>query len=75
MIGFFRTLQGGIVVVSAALLAGWAWVASIKSSAVQKERARVEQKSNANANKADAARRAAERLPATRLCDKYARDC
>lgn len=75
MIGFFRTLQGGIVVVSAALLAGWAWVASIKSSAVQQERVRVEKKATENAAKADAARRSVDRIPADRLRDKFCRDC
>lgn len=41
----------------------------------QEVRVEIEKKSNENATKADAARRAAERLPAGRLCDKYARDC
>jgi len=38
-------------------------------------RVQIEKNTDANAKKADAARRDAQRLPANRLCDKYARDC
>jgi hypothetical protein len=42
---------------------------------VEQERAGVIQRGEINARKADSARRDAERLPTSRLCDKYARDC
>ena len=72
---FFRTLTGQLAVVAIAVSAVVGWVASIKSKAVTEERARVEQKSNQNAKKADAARRSADKLPPDRLRDKYCRDC
>jgi hypothetical protein len=51
------------------------WRHDIKESGRQEVQASIYRKSNDNAKKADAARRDAERLPASRLCDKYARDC
>lgn len=39
------------------------------------ERAAVEQRGEINAQKADAARRSVDKLPADRLRDKYCRDC
>jgi hypothetical protein len=72
---FLRSLSGQITVVVVAIGAVFGWVASIKSKAVNEERARVEQKSNENAKKADAARRSASKLPADRLRDKFCRDC
>jgi len=71
---FMRTLTGQASIVGVALLAIWGWVASIKSKAVTEERARVEAKSNQNAQKADAARRSASKLPPDRLRDKHFRD-
>ena len=72
---FLRTLTGQLAVVAIAVSAVVGWVASIKSKAVTEERARVEQQSNKNAKKADAARRSASKLPPDRLRDKYCRDC
>lgn len=72
---FFRTLFGQASVVVVAVAAVWGWIASIKSKAVTEERARVEAKSNQNAQKADAARRSASKLPPDRLRDKFCRDC
>lgn len=64
---------------SAAVVAVVGWDSSRKASWVErgKEQVRVqiEKNTDANAKKADAARRDAERLPASRLCDRYARDC
>jgi Pyruvate/2-oxoacid:ferredoxin oxidoreductase gamma subunit len=74
MFNLIRLAQIGVVAVGC--LGAWAAIKfKYESQGVQKERARVEQKSNANAKKAEAARNSAERLPANRLCDKYARDC
>ncbi len=72
---FLRSLSGQITVVVVAIGAVFGWVASIKSKAVNEERARVEQKSTENAKKADAARRSASKLPPDRLRDKFCRDC
>lgn len=72
---FLRTLTGQIAVMAIAVSAVVGWISAIKSNAVQKERARVEQKSTENANKATAARRSADKLPPDRLRDKFCRDC
>ena len=72
---FFRTLPGQLAVFAFAVSAVVGWVASIKGKAVQEERARVEAKSNQNAQKATAARRSADKLPPDRLRDKYCRVC
>jgi hypothetical protein len=66
-------LQIGVVVVVAVSAA--AWLKIHDSKVVSVERARVEQKSNANAEKANAARRSADKLPPDRLRDKFCRDC
>lgn len=61
---------------AAGLLAAWgAWLWQHDGRVVEKERARVEQKANENAAKANAARRGAEQLPSDRLRDRYCRDC
>lgn len=65
-----------IGLIAAGCFTAWAAVKfSYESKGAQKERARVEKKSNENAAKADAARRSVERLPPDRLRDKYCRDC
>ena len=51
------------------------WRSDIKESGRQEVRVKIEKNSNENANKAEAARRSADKLPASRLCDKYSRDC
>jgi acetolactate synthase small subunit len=65
--------------ITAALVMTITWDRSRISSAVNRgvleERARVIEKGADNARKADAARSAADRLPADRLRDKYCRDC
>lgn len=75
MITWLRSMQGVVVTLAAAGLAGWGWVASIKSSAVKEERVRVERKAINNARKAETARRTADKLPPDRLRDKFCRDC
>jgi len=66
-------------IASTAIVAVLGWDSSRKASWVErgKEQVRVqiEKNTDANAKKADAARRDAARLPVGRLCDKYARDC
>ena len=57
------------------IVAFFAWDSSRVNKGRQLERAAVEQRGEANARKADAARRAVERVPADRLCDKYSRSC
>lgn len=62
--------------IAAGALAAWgAWLWQHDSKVVEKERASVYRKSNENAAKAQTARRAADKLPADRLRDKYCRDC
>lgn len=74
-----QTLFAGNGLMIALLAAGGVilatWRHDIKESGRQEVRASIMKKSNENATKADAARRAAERLPANRLCDRYSRDC
>ncbi len=66
-------LKFGIAAAVAVVFATWR--SDIKESGRQEVRASYEKNSNANARKADAARRDADRLPAGRLCDRYSRDC
>ena len=66
-------LQIGIAV--GCLVAFFAWDTSRVNKGRQLERAAVEKRGEANARKADAARRSVERVPADRLCDRYSRDC
>lgn len=77
MMGLFdltKVIRMGLLAVGA--LTAWGVVVwRHDSRVVEKERARVEQKSTANAAKADAARRSADRIPADRLRDKFCRDC
>lgn len=65
-----------IGLIAAGCLTAWGAVKyRYESQGVEKERARVELKSNQNAKKADAARRSAAKLPPDRLRDKWCRDC
>lgn len=73
MIGFFRSLQGAVVIVSAALFAGWAWVAAIKSKAVNDYKSRVEIQERKIDAKAQTARKRAV-TDADRVLPKYYRD-
>lgn len=57
------------------LVAFLAWDNSRVEKGRAQERQAVEKRGETNAKKADAARRAAERLPADRLRDKWCRDC
>lgn len=57
------------------LVTAVAWDHSRIEKGRAQERQAVEKRGETNAKKADAARRAAERLPADRLRDKYCRDC
>lgn len=66
-------VQIGVVVIVAGAAAGW--IKSREVKAVSTERARVEAKSNANAQKAETARRSVDRIPSERLLDKWCRDC
>lgn len=70
-----KSLSGQIMVVFLAATAAWGWLKMHDRKIVQEERARVEAKSNQNAQKADAARRSASKLPPDRLRDKWCRDC
>lgn len=63
-----------IAVAVGCLVAFFAWDTSRVNKGRQLERAAVEQRGEANARKADAARRAVERVPADRLKDRYVRD-
>lgn len=60
----------GLGIIAAAL----AWDYSRVEKGRAQERAAVEKRGETNAKKADAARRAAERLPADRLRDRHFRD-
>lgn len=65
-----------IGVIAAGCLSAWGvWIWNHDSKVVKNERARVEAKSNANAQKAKNARDSVDRVPADRLRDKYCRDC
>lgn len=78
---FLARLEGQAIAIGLALLAAWGWLyahdTSIKSTALETERARVEMKADENVQKADAARRTVDDLPPDRLrkFDKYCRDC
>lgn len=60
-----------------AMIGTWDWNRIRKAENRGAEAVRVdsERKSNANARKAETARRDADKLPASRLLDKYCRDC
>lgn len=72
---FLRSVQGAILVTTAALLGVWGWLKVHDHKVVTEERARVILKGAENAAKADAARRSADDIPVDRLRDKYCRDC
>ena len=65
--------------VSAAIVAVIGWDSNRKArwveSGRQEVRVEAQKKGADNARKADAARRAADKLPADRLRDKFCRDC
>ena len=68
-----KVIRMGLLAVGA--LTAWGVVVwRHDSRVVETERARVEKKSNANAQKAETARRSADKLPPDRLRDKYFRD-
>lgn len=73
MIEFFKTLQGFVVIGATAGLACWAWVASIKTKAVQGERVRVEEVGKKIDAKAQTARKRAV-TDADRVLPRYYRD-
>lgn len=73
IIQWIRSLQGMAILIGAGLFAGWAWIASIKSGAVQKERARVETVGKKIDAKAQVARRRAV-TDADRMLERYYRD-
>ena len=60
-----------------AMLGTWDWkrIRQAENRGAESVRVEAERKSNANARKADAARRDADKLPAGRLRDTYCRDC
>jgi hypothetical protein len=70
---FLRSAQGAVVIISAALFAGWAWVASIKSKAVTEYKSRVEVQERKIDAKAKAARKRAV-SDADRVLERYYRD-
>lgn len=70
-----RSLGFQLGAVLACVTAAIGWLKLHDYKTVQKERARVEQKSNENAAKANAARRSVDSIPDERLRDKYCRDC
>lgn len=57
------------------LVAFFAWDNSRVNKGRVEERAAIEKRGETNAKKADAARRAADKLPADRLRDRHCRDC
>lgn len=61
-----------VAAVAGGLVASFAYSNQRKGAA--KERARIERAADANAKKADAARKSVSQLPADGLRDKYARD-
>lgn len=66
----------GIVLVAlVALVALWQGDRALQRSVgASKEIAKIEKRATANAQKADAARRSVDKLPADGLLDKYTRD-
>ena len=78
LIDFFGTLWGRVAVgggIVALLLAAWtgfAWHYENKGAA--KAVAKIEQRTNANVAKAQAARRSVKDIPADQLNDQYRRD-
>lgn len=78
LIDFFGTLWGRVAVaggIFAALLAAWtafAWHYENKGAA--KAVAAIEQRTNANVEKAQAARRSVKDIPADQLDDQFRRD-
>lgn len=59
---------------SVAALAWFGWIHNHDKKVVSRVVAKIEQKANANAEKANAARKSVDALPADRLRDKYFRD-
>lgn len=66
---------GVVVAAVVALLALWQGDRALQRSVgANKEVAKIEKRATANAQKADAARRSVDKLPADGLLDKYTRD-
>lgn len=60
-----------------AMLGTWDWkrIRQAENRGAESVRVEAERKSNANARKADTARRTVDRIPDERLRDKFCRDC
>jgi len=78
LIAFFGTLWGRVAVaggILAALIAAWAgFAAHYKGVGESRVLQKIEQRTTINVEKAQAARRSVETLPADRLTDRYRRD-
>jgi hypothetical protein len=69
------TVAGRSVLTGAVILAAFfGWLHNHDKKVVSRVVAKIEEKANANAEKADAARKSVDDLPADRLRDKYFRD-
>lgn len=65
-----RSVLTGVLV----LAAFFGWLHNHDKKVVSRVAAQIEKKANANAEKADAARKSVDAIPADRLRDKYFRD-
>jgi hypothetical protein len=78
LIAFFGTLWGRVAVaggILAALITAWAGFAHhYRQQGESRVLQKIEQRTTINVEKAQAARRSVETLPADRLTDRYRRD-
>lgn len=69
------TVAGRSVLTGALIIAAFfGWLHNHDKKVVSRVAAQIEKKANANAEKADAARKSVDAIPADRLRDKYFRD-
>lgn len=69
-------LKAGMAAAALMMLITWDWsrINRAEQRGADRVRVQIEKNTDANAKKADAARAAAERIPADRLRDRYFRD-
>lgn len=75
MIPFLLSPLGRYAAIFLVVAGAWfGWIHNHDKKVVSRVVAKIEQKANANAEKANAARQSADSIPADRLRDKYFRD-
>lgn len=69
-------LKAGMAAAALMMLVTWDWsrIRRAEQAGADRVRVQIERNTDANAKKADAARRAVERLPKDKLTDRYTRD-